>query len=440
VSELDEVVRDIKKGQLAPLYLLWGEEFLVRKGADELVKVLLPDASPGLNFSVQDGASPREVAQELATLPMFPGRKVVLARDPEFLAPKKGRADALAKAKDAFRAGRRREAAKRVLAFVARAGWGLDALDPESSSAPPAEAWKEELNVELSDADWVFLQELHQFCEDEGITAPEGDDSALLDLYAKGLPPGHILVIAATEVEARSPWVKLAKDQGVLIERKVEARLKDLDLGQIAREILGPFAKRLSPSAEKLLKERVGGNMRLLQSELEKLALHAQGQVIEAADVALLVAHARDEEFLELSDALQKRDLAAALRYLDEALGQRAQPLQLLGAMASITRGLLENRERLSELPQGRAPRGYDEFKDRVLPRIEEELRAQKRKVPHPYGLFLGLQAAARYGPHELRAALRACGEADLQLKSSADGRLVLERLLWTVCGAAPAA
>ena len=42
------------------------------------------------------------------------GRKVVLVHDPEFLAPKKARGDGLAKSREAWRAGRRKEAARRL--------------------------------------------------------------------------------------------------------------------------------------------------------------------------------------------------------------------------------------------------------------------------------------------------------------------------------------
>jgi len=44
------------------------------------------------------------------------------------------------------------------------------------------------------------------------------------------------------------------------------------------------------------------------------------------------------------------------------------------------------------------------------------------------------MQAAARYGRPALRRGLLACAEADVALKSSGAGKLVLERLLWTVC------
>jgi len=428
--ELEDVLKEAARGKLHHAYLFAGDEFLVRKAAEELVKVVLPAAAAGLSFVVMDGASPREVAMDLATLPLFPGPKVVLLRDPEFLAPKKGRTDALSKAREAWRAGRRKEGARRLLALAARAGWGPDEL-----AAPGREAWQSELNVELADVDVAFLKEVAAFCKDEGLTAPEGDVTPLLDILGKDLPSGQMLVVAATDVDGKNPLVKWIADRGRLVERKVASKLKELDLSEISAEVLGPSKKKLSRAAEATLKERVGGNMRLLQSELEKLALYVEGSVIEEGDVELLVAHAREEEFLELSDALQKKDLQAALKYVEDAVGQGTHPLQLIGAVASITRSLLENHERLQAFSGGAAPRSYDQFKERVFPRIEEEAKAAKARVPHPFAAFSAMKAASQYGRVRLLASLVACAEADFALKSSAGGKLVLERLLWTICG-----
>jgi DNA polymerase-3 subunit delta len=47
------------------------------------------------------------------------------------------------------------------------------------------------------------------------------------------------------------------------------------------------------------------------------------------------------------------------------------------------------------------------------------------------------MQGAARYKRRELLDALVACAEGDLALKSSASSKLVIERLLWTVCSPA---
>src|SRR5215469_15350300 len=115
---LEDVLEEVRAGEELPFYLLWGEEYLVRKAADELVKALLPPDLMSLNYSVLDAAGPRDVAQDLATLPLLPGRKVVLVRDPEFLAPKKGRGDGLKRARDAWRTGRQKEGARRLLALA----------------------------------------------------------------------------------------------------------------------------------------------------------------------------------------------------------------------------------------------------------------------------------------------------------------------------------
>jgi DNA polymerase-3 subunit delta len=431
VSEIDDVLA-ASKGN-APAYLVWGEEFLVRKTADELVAKLLPDAAVGINLAILDGASPREIAEELATLPMFPGRKIVLVRDPDFIAPKKGRGDGLAKAREAWRAGRRKEGARRVLALAARAGWGVDALAGGKNAPTPAD-WKETLNVELADADVAFLAEVAAFCREERLSAPEGDAGQLVDVLKTRLPPGHALVLAASEVDARAPLVKVIEDIGCVLERRVAARLRDLDITDVVDDVLEPFGKRLGPGAGDLLKDRVGGNMRLLQSELEKLALYADGEVIRSEDVDLLVARARDEEFLELSDALQKRDFGAALSYATDAMAQGSHPLQLLGAVASIVRTMLENSDRMERRGLGLFRMSFNDFKAEVFPQIERDARAQKAKVPHPYAVYAGMQAAARYGRQDLLKGLCACADADVSLKSSGEGRLVIERLLWGLC------
>jgi DNA polymerase-3 subunit delta len=357
----------------------------------------------------------------------------VLVRDPEWLAPKKGRTDALGKAKDAWKQNRRKEAARRVLAIAARAGFGAAQLGEAD-----ADAWESELGIALSGPDLAFLKEVGDFCVAEGLTAPGGDDTALVELLSKGAGKGQVLLIAATDVETKSPLVKLIKDKGTLIERKVAGRLKDLDLTEFATETLQPYNKKLGAGALDKLKDRVGSNFRLLASELTKLALYTEGNTITVRDIELLVGHAREEEYLELSDALQKRDYDATMKYLGEALGQGAAPLQLLGAITSIVRTLLMNHERMVALSGGKPPRNYNDFQARVFPQIEAEAKAAKIRVPHPYAAFMGMQAAAQYGRKVLLEALESCAESDLALKLGGT-ELVLERLVWTLCGRASA-
>ena len=435
---LEDALQDLEAGGESPIYLLLGEEFLVRKAAETLIDKLVPGASAGLNLVTMDAATPREVASELATMPMFPGRKVVFLRDPEFLAPKKGRPDALGKAREAWKGNKRKEAARRVLAIAARAGWGVNDLDPSASGAPKADEWRRELGIELADADAAFLKEVADFCRAENISAPAGDDSALMTLLDKGAQKGQVLVVATTEIDAKGLFFKLAKDKGTVIERKVAGRLKDLDLTEFVAETLGPAKKKLGPGALDKLKDRVGSNFRLLQSELTKLSLYTEGNTITSRDVELLVGHAREEEYLELSDALQKRDAEAARKYIDDALAQEVAPLALLGAITGIVRTLLMNFERMTQLTGGKPPRNYQDFQARVFPQIEAEAKASKTRVPHPYAAFMGMQSAGAFGRKALLESLRSCAESDLALKTGG-AELVLERLLWTICGRAGA-
>lgn len=435
---MDAWAKAFVAGKGAPFYLFVGDEFLARRDADDFVKKALPDAALGLNLSVWEGASPSEVAADLATLPLFPGPKVVLIREPEFLAPKKGRQDALGKVRDAWKAGRRKDAARRLLALAARAGWGVRELHPSRSGSPSAEDWYRELGIELEEADMAFIKEVAEFCEEEGIRSPEGDVSPLLQRLEKGLPPSVALVAVASAVDARNPLVKWAIAHGQVAERSVAARLKDLDFSDMAAEVVKPFGKRLSAKAHAALKENVGANTRMLVSELEKLALYVKGDTIEAADVQALVAKVREEEYFELSEAISKKDLAGALLRTEDALNQGSHPLALLGTFTGILRNLLEGGERAAQLSKGVPPRSFDDFKSRIFPAIEERAKERKQRVPHPYAAFMSMQAAAKFSRAELARGLIACAETDMKLKSSAPGKLALERLLWAVLGNAP--
>jgi DNA polymerase-3 subunit delta len=420
------ILKEIEQGKAAPVYLVTGEEYLARKSCDELVAALLPKAMAGLNLSVLEGVSAAEVARDLATAPMFRGRKVVVLRDPEFLQPKKGRADALSKIKDAWNAGRRRVAANRALALLAKAGFGLEML-----LQPDPEALSRELELELEPADIAFLKSVGELCQAEGITAPEGDTRALESLLEKGLPRDHHLIIEAPSIDARSSLAKKLIGMARCLEHKVERELRKLDIGEAAAEALAPFKKRLAPQAESMLKDLCGGNMRLLQSELEKLAIYVGDEraTIEPADVQLLVRRAREEEYRELADAIGARDLKAAIHYVEIALDQEEAPLKIHGAIAGIVRRMLEDRERWSSMGFG-ARTSQRELNERGIPALAKEAEERGTRVPHPYVCWLGFQACMRYDLKELVRGLLAVARADAELKSGGTGRLVLERML----------
>ena len=438
---LQPLLAAIAKGQGAPVYLVVGEAFLARQAATQLVDALVPKGMQALNVTLMDAPGPVEVARDLATVPMFPSRKVVWARDPEFLLPKKGRGDALAKAREAWGAGRRRDAARRVLGVAARAGWSAAQLDPTSPDAVGREAWKSELEIELADVDLAFLAEVSRFCADEGLRAPEGDAGALEALVAAGFPKDHHLVLEASAADARIGLYKKLAAAGALVPCKVPTSGmagKKLELGAHITGLLRPLNKRMSPPAVKLLEALCGGNMRHLSNEVEKLALFVgPRQTIEADDVEALVHRSRDLEF-ELNNAVQARDLNAAIELLGFALGAaREPPLKILGSLAATIRRLLELKEYSARMSLP-AKLDYRAFEAQVMPALRDDAKATGRKLPHAYVAFLSWQAQARFSKAELRALLLACGDCDLALKTSASPQVSLERVLLGVRTTAP--
>jgi DNA polymerase-3 subunit gamma/tau len=80
--------------------------------------------------------------------------------------------------------------------------------------------------------------------------------------------------------------------------------------------------------------------MRDAQSLLEQL-LSAGGQRLTVEVVHRLLGTASDDRLLDLIDALADRDVAGALRQLDEAAGEGVQPADVLNGLLDYLRDVM---------------------------------------------------------------------------------------------------
>jgi len=256
--------------------------------------------------------------------------------------------------------------------------------------------------------------------------------NALLRFFQEGLPEKTHLLLTQAEWEMPSAFEKWLKVHAVVEHHAVASKLKDLDVDALVARSLEPFGKTLALEAKALLKMRLGGQMRLWVQELEKLALYTEKKRIEVEDVELLVVNVREEEFLELSEALQQRNHEKALAHVTEALSRGASPIMLIASIASVVRNLLLSRGRLSLLGEGGAfPKNYGEFQKRVWPKIEAG--AGQGKLPHPYAAFMGMSAASRFPAGLLQRLLVLCAQADLDCKSG-KSQFAVETLIRHMC------
>ncbi|BDG08038.1 DNA polymerase III subunit delta [Anaeromyxobacter paludicola] len=432
---LEGCLAEARAGSPAPVYLLDGDAFLAARAAAELCGALVPEARRALDLVELDpAASPAEVAAELATRGLFGSGKVVLLREPAFLASKEDAQGAFDRAREMWEKGRQREAARRLLALAAKAGWSADDL----AAAPGAKkgkgdlpALERDLGLDLGEEGRAFVAAASAFAREREMKAARDDASALDALLGDGLPKGHVLVVAAGKVDGRLPLVKklVAAGRRVSLAIEVEGPFGQERpvLGPVLEALLAGTGKSVDRGAEARLAELVGDDARQLASEVAKLAAFVgDRKVIRAADVDELVTRVAADPFFALGNAVEARDLPRALGVLSRSLADGASPHMLLGSLAATVRRLVVERERARAAAGERRLRSVSEWEALVLPSISREELGQKK----PYGFWMKYQASLRYGRGELLDFLSALAESDVAMKTGGEGRVLLERAL----------
>ena len=168
----------------------------------------------------------------------------------------------------------------------------------------------------------------------------------------------------------------------------------------------------VSPGALRLLNQYVGANLRLLDSELEKLSLYAGAEQIDEGDVRLMVAQVREASIFAAVDAIVQGNPSLALRLL--------RKLRNDGAALPYIQAMIARQLRLvtvaKELVETGVPRG--EMGRRL------ELRAE-------FAVRKTLEQARRFSWPRLKALYACLLEMDLAIKQGRqDEDLALELLV----------
>lgn len=298
--------------------------------------------------------------------------------------------------------------------FAARAGT-LERTEivPERS---PDEAAIDEARLESAS---VGLFGAHLAVLRQPMRAAGRSTSAAEKLVAlvSGLPDGAALALAELRPsrEAGRPPALLGrleeavKARGGSVEKRDAPRRNELQAW--IRSHAAANAITLEPRAAALLAERIGGAMwesdiergeqtRVADGELRKLATYAGDRPITATDVEALVADSRPASLFAVSNALDRRDGAAAAAALERALAAGLPVLRIMGALQGRVADLIAARDLLA---RGATPQ---ELARRVG---RGNARAAERVA----------EAAGRYSGAELEAMLRGLFEADMAIKEN---------------------
>jgi len=433
---VDQIVEAAKAGETRPVYLLSGDEFLVRQAVGRLVDALVPASARDFNLVELDGAvtDAKTIASHLAQVPMFPGIKLVVVLDTTLLSGKQDLTPEVERAATLLADGKEKLAARRILSVLSRGGWSVDDLTGASHGR-----WHKELGVDPGVLDEAVLARLAEVVSAEGLRVPEGETETLERLLAGGAPGKNLLVLTCEKPDRRLSITRHVESEGVHLVLKAEQRgrsVDTLDIGAVTGAILAEHGKTLDRDAELALKRAIGGEMRLIAGELEKLCLYVgDRRRITLDDIESVgVTRVREEAFWELGSAASGRDLAAALWYAHDAFDHGRHPIPMVASIAGAVRRTLEVRT----VADRHGVRG----RPRNLPAavVDEVAKARGGRKPHPFALLKEWERSRAWsGTDDLARGLRACRDADAALKRSrGDPRLVVERLLVDLCGRRP--
>jgi DNA polymerase III delta subunit len=171
---------------------------------------------------------------------------------------------------------------------------------------------------------------------------------ALTDEIKQGLPPGQYLVISAMKVDRRSAFYKACQARGRVEEHSISDKSYEADR-QAAELLAGVLAREklvVNDAVQDLLLQRIGTDSRQIIQEISKLSVYlgARREVRED-DVRAVVCASREAAAWDLTDAVGRRDLPAALHCLRQLASQKAPPIMLVVMLQNRFRELIVLRE-----------------------------------------------------------------------------------------------
>jgi DNA polymerase-3 subunit delta len=158
------------------------------------------------------------------------------------------------------------------------------------------------------------------------------------------MPESTVLALLVDEVlDAKNPLLKAAEQHGKIIQCMLP---KGAAIESWIKKRAQATGVSISPDAAALLANFIGNQLRLLASELDKLATYVgKDATITVQDVRKLSAHVQEARIFDLTDALAQRNRTQALDILHDLLADGEPPLRLISTITTQVRSLLLVKE-----------------------------------------------------------------------------------------------
>ena len=463
-----------------PVYLIFGEEFLYRQVAQDLINTIIPDPVKQKHgyevLNHREEGQLADVIERMNTYSFFSGKKVLELRDATVFVAGHNQGNVLRKVKQLYENKDIENAAKRFLNLMGRLQIGPSDFSADISDDALANIFN--LSEEqVTDIDWI--RKLCAYCAERNLSVPESGDDAerLKNAIEKGFPQNNLLIITTDTVDKRKALYKTIKKIGTVIDCSIAKgnRKSDIDaqrkfLRQQMRRILKRHNKQMDAPAFELIFKMTGFDPRAFTTSLEKLVDYARDRDhISTDDVHAVLIRTKKDPVYELTGALSERDMLKTIYYMASLLSSGFHYLQILAALTNQIRKLLMIKD-FQESRYGRDWNpgiGYDQFKQIIVPLIvkyDEKLiektiyhqgamkgkfgqanDSKKKPVSdlmiaknpnNPYPVFQQFLRSRNYSKKELLSAFVALSHADIKLKTTGQKPVtVLEEVIFSICG-----
>ena len=483
---LKKYLKDLKRNPtkaFAAVYLLFGEELLVKSAYTELLDALLPEGNQSSNFDPVEGAAENiyDVIESVNTFSLLPGTKVVAMRESRIFYTKQDKNRMLENSKKAYDDDNIKKAARYLLSLMSNLNLAYEDLERSNRS----KIFKAEPDLIKVD-DW--MDDVVRYCQENDLEVPEPSDQAgaLQKAIEKGFPQDNHLIITTDVIDKRRGLYKAIENQGMIIDcavpkgnRRADRMVQDDILLQKKIEILSNSHKEMDQNAYMTLVDMIGFDLRTFCASLEKLIDYVgERNNITVEDVESVLKRTKIDPIFEFTNAFADRQIEKSLFFLNSLLAADFHPLQIFAAMVNQVRKLILAKDfALSAQKSGwHAGLSYNIFQRNVIPSIvaydQTILKILEdwenpafhpehiEKVPHQakegkgkkkkkiktdlllarnpknaYPVYLLLKKSEHYSKKELLDAFRYLNETDAQLKiSSQEPKLILERLILKIC------
>ncbi len=308
---------------------------------------------------------------------------------------------------------------------------GLEIVDGAGTSDDPSAGLKKVLaGLQtvgfFSQAKTVWLRDA-LFLGDAKLMKNPALTQALDELMAecrKGLLPGQKLVISSSAVDKRFSFFKAWQEFGET--RVFDLPTKPKEMAESTRDFIESLFEKEGLRGERgvadLLMQKCADH-RSIAMEVEKLSLYVMGRKqVTAADVTAVVSSSRETAGWDLADAFGRRNLAGALRVLQQLVFQKENAIGMIMGIESRIRDMIVFRESLDRQWARLSGEGqWQQIFWNDPPEAQEIFSAfekDPRKV-NPWRGGILAQQAAKFSMGELRRCHRLAVEAHEQMVSS---------------------